>query len=144
MKTSYFKIGVVKQVVTITGEITADRTLTNDTEWDIKGIVYVKNNATLTIEPGTFVIGQPGTAPPSALIITQNGKINASGTKSRPIIMTSSLPFGQRSRGDWGGLAMLGKAPMMLAVATGREPDLCFRGEQVEFTADGTISTDAP
>src|SRR5678816_4396357 len=25
---------------------------------------------------------------------------------------TSSLPFGQRSRGDWGGLVMLGKAPI--------------------------------
>ena len=36
----------------------------------------------------------------------------ASGTKSRPIIMTSSLPFGQRARGDWGGLVMLGKAPI--------------------------------
>ena len=27
-----------------------------------KGIVYVKNSATLTIEPGTFVVGQPGTS----------------------------------------------------------------------------------
>ena len=26
--------------------------------------------------------------------------------------MTSSLPFGQRTRGDWGGLVMLGKAPI--------------------------------
>ncbi|HTM49970.1 MAG TPA: hypothetical protein VL285_14860 [Bryobacteraceae bacterium] len=112
LKSSYMKIGVVKEAVTLSGEITADRTLTNDTEWDIKGIVYVKNNATLAIEPGTFVIGQPGTTPPSALIITQNGKIAANGTKSRPIVMTSSLPFGQRSRGDWGGLVMLGKAPI--------------------------------
>jgi hypothetical protein len=112
LKTNYMKIGVVKGATTITGDITADRTLTNDTEWDLKGVVYVKNNATLTIEPGTFVIGQPGTTPPSALIITQNGKIMASGTKSRPIIMTSSLPFGQRTRGDWGGLVMLGKAPI--------------------------------
>jgi hypothetical protein len=112
LKASYMKIGVVKEVQVIQGDITSDRTLTNDTEWDLKGIIYVKNNATLTIEPGTFVIGQPGTTPPSALIITQNGKINASGTKSRPIVMTSSLPFGQRTRGDWGGLVMLGKAPI--------------------------------
>src|SRR5262249_35652440 len=95
LKTAYMKIGVVKGATTIQGDITADRTLTNDTEWDLKGVVYVKNSATLTIEPGTFVVGQPGTTPPSALIITQNGKIMASGTKSRPIIMTSSLPFGQ-------------------------------------------------
>ena len=82
LKTSYMKIGVVKGNTVVSGEITADRTLTNDTRWDLRGIVYVKNGATLTIEPGTFVIGQPGTTPPSALIVTHNGKINASGTKS--------------------------------------------------------------
>ena len=112
LKSSYMKIGVVKGVTTISSDITADRTLTNDTEWHLKGVIYVKNGATVTIEPGTFVIGEPGTTPPSALIITVNGKIMASGTKSRPIIMTSSLPFGQRTRGDWGGLVMLGKAPI--------------------------------
>jgi hypothetical protein len=118
IKTSYMKFGVVKGATTVTGDITADRTFTNDTEWDLQGIIYVKNGATLTIDPGTFVIGQPGTSPPSALIITQNGKINASGTKSRPIIMTSSLPFGSRNRGDWGGIVMLGKAPINVAANT--------------------------
>lgn len=112
LKTAYMKIGVVSGSTTISGDITADRTLTNDTAWHIQGVVYVKNGATLTVEPGTFVIGEPGTTPPSAIIVTQNGKIVASGTKSRPIIMTSSLPFGQRARGDWGGLVMLGKAPI--------------------------------
>ncbi len=121
LKTAYMKIGVVKNATTITGDITGDRTLTNDTQWDLKGIVYVKNGATLTVEPGTFVFGQPGTAPPSALIITQTGKIVANGTKSRPIVMTSSQAFGSRIRGDWGGLVMLGKAPINVGgnIATG-------------------------
>jgi hypothetical protein len=110
LKTSYMKVGVVSKTNTISSDITADLHMTNDTEWDLRGIIYVKNNATLTIDPGTFVFGQPGTSPPSALIITQNGKIAANGTKSRPIVMTSSLPFGQRNRGDWGGLVLLGKA----------------------------------
>ena len=118
LKTAYQKIGVVKGTTTITGEITSDRTLTNDTLWNLSGIVFVKNNATLTIEPGTFVIGQAGSTPSSALIVTQSGKINASGTKSRPIIMTSAQPFGQRARGDWGGVAMLGKAPINVAANT--------------------------
>lgn len=118
LKTSYMKIGVVKGTTVISGDITSDRKLTNDTLWEIRGVVYVKNNATLTVEPGTFVQGQPGTTPPSALIITQNGKINADGTKARPIIMTSSQPFGQRQRGDWGGLVMLGKAPINVAANT--------------------------
>ena len=112
IKTAYMKVGVVKGTTTISSDITADRTLTNDTLWNLSGIVYVKNNAVLTIEPGTFVTGSPGTSPPSALIVTQNGKINAAGTQSRPIVMTSSLPFGERSRGDWGGLVLLGKAPI--------------------------------
>ena len=112
MKSAYMKIGVVKGKTVISGEITSDRILTNDTAWELSGIVFVKNNATLTIEPGTFVFGQPGTTPASALIVTRDGKINASGTKSRPIVMTSSQPFGQRTRGDWGGLVMLGKAPI--------------------------------
>lgn len=118
LKSSYMKIGVVKGTTTITGDITSDKTLTNDTEWDIKGVVHVKNNATLTVEPGTFVVGQPGSNPPSVLIVTRNGKIIANGTQSRPIIMTSSLPFGQRKRGDWGGLLLLGKAPINVGANT--------------------------
>ena len=112
VKTSYMKIGVVKGTQTVSGEIATSRTLTNDTQWNLQGIVTVKGGAVLTIEPGTFVVGQPGTTPPSALLVTQTGKIMANGTKSRPIIMTSSQPFGQRQRGDWGGIVMLGKAPI--------------------------------
>lgn len=112
LKAAYFKIGVVTSVQTLTGEITADRTLNNTTQWNLSGAVVVKNNATLTIEPGTFIVGQPGSQPPSVLVVSRNGKLNANGTSSRPIIMTSSRPFGQRQRGDWGGLIMLGRAPI--------------------------------
>jgi len=112
LKSAYMKLGVVRATTVLSGDITADRTLTSDTRWEVRGVVNVRNNATLTIEPGTFVIGQPGSSPPSVLLVTRDGKINASGTKSRPIIMTSSQPFGQRKRGDWGGLIMLGKAPI--------------------------------
>lgn len=76
------------------------------------GIVTVRNNATLTVQPGTFILGQPGSQPPSVLLIATNGKLVAEGTRSRPIIMTSSQPIGQRQRGDWGGLLMLGLAPI--------------------------------
>lgn len=126
IKTSYMKIGVVKSTVTINADITADKTFTNDTEWDLQGTIYVKNGATVTFEPGTFLIGLPASTPagqttlkPSALIITQNGKIVANGTKSRPIVMTSSVPFGQRTRGDWGGLVLLGKAPINVGANIG-------------------------
>lgn len=141
LKTAYMKIGVVRATTTISGEITSDRTLTNDTLWNINGIVFVKNNATLTIQPGTFVIGQAGSTPSSALIITQNGRINASGTKSRPIIMTSAQPFGERQRGDWGGLVMLGKAPINVGgnITTGICPPAGCNNAAGTFFIEGLV-----
>lgn len=119
VKSAYFKIGVVSGFETITGEITSDRTLTNTIGWRISGGVFVKNGATLTVEPGTIIQGLPGSQPASAIFITQNGRIMANGTRARPIIMTSSLPLGQRKAGDWGGLILLGKAPTNWPNGTG-------------------------
>lgn len=114
LKANYMKFGVVTGTQTISQPITSDMTLTNDTEWHLDGIIFVKNGAVLTIEPGTFIIGNP---PPalSGLVITREGTIEARGTASRPIIFTSSQPFGQRTRGDWLGLILLGKARSNLA-----------------------------
>lgn len=118
LKAAYMKIGVVEGFEDLTGNITSDRTLVNTKAYRLKGVVFVKNNATLTIEPGTFVIGQPGSQPPSVLVVTRNGRIMASGTKSRPIVMTSAQPFGERQRGDWGGLILLGRAPVNVGANT--------------------------
>ncbi|MDX1983397.1 MAG: hypothetical protein SFV51_24205, partial [Bryobacteraceae bacterium] len=112
LKTAYMKIGVVDEFVEVSGNIESNRTWVSTKAYRVSGVVFVRNNAVLTIEPGTFVIGQPGSQPPSALIVTRSGRINAAGTRSRPIVMTSSQPFGQRRRGDWGGLVMLGRAPV--------------------------------
>jgi len=109
LKTAYMKIGVVAKTQVIEGDIVSDLRLTNDTQWELKGAVFVKNGATLSVDPGTFVFGQPGSQPPSVLVVTREGRINAQGTRARPIVFTSSQPFGQRKRGDWGGLIMLGK-----------------------------------
>lgn len=124
IKTNYMKIGVVRETRLIDSNITESRTWTNDILWQIKGNVFVKNGATLTIEPGTFVQGLPGSQPASALFITRDGKIIAEGTKSRPIVMTSSLPFGERQRGDWGGLLLMGKALVNVGanVSVGGQP----------------------
>ena len=112
VKTAYFKFGVVRATVELTGSITESRTLTSDNAYSIRGIVTVRNNAVLTIQPGTFILGQPGSQPPSVLLVATNGRLIAEGTRSRPIIMTSSQPIGSRQRGDWGGLLMLGLAPI--------------------------------
>jgi len=92
------------------GEITTNTTWFSDTVYTLDGYVYVKNNATLTIQPGTLIKGNA--ANKASLIITRNGMINAAGTASAPIVFTSSKPKGQRATGDWGGIVILGKAPI--------------------------------
>ena len=69
--------------------------------------VFVEN-AELEIEPGTTVFGDER----SALIVTTTGTIRARGRADAPIVFTSSKPVGQRQRGDWGGVALLGRAPI--------------------------------
>ncbi|UPT66354.1 MAG: PKD domain-containing protein [Sphingobacteriales bacterium JAD_PAG50586_3] len=95
-------------VATLSGEITANRTLNNDTIYFLDGFVYVKNGATITIEPGTIIKGVSGER--STLIITRGSKINAAGTKNQPIVFTSDKVAGDRNPGDWGGIVLLGKA----------------------------------
>jgi len=93
---------------TITGDITANRTLTADRVWVLSGYVRVLNNATLTIEAGTVIKGDKVSK--AALIIERGGKINAAGTADRPIIFTSNQPVGSRAIGDWSGVVICGKS----------------------------------
>ncbi len=97
------------QVVTVTGDITSDTKWYATGKYMLSGFVYVKNNATLTIEPGTVIKGVSGTK--AALIIERGSKIMAQGTAASPIVFTSDKPKGQRTYGDWGGLVLCGNAP---------------------------------
>lgn len=96
-------------VVTVTGNIGANRTFDRDTIYKLSGFVKVTNGVTLTIESGTRIIGDQATAG-SALFILRGAKINAQGTANAPIIFTSERAVGQRARGDWGGLILVGGA----------------------------------
>ena len=97
------------QIITVSGDITADTKWYAAAKYLLSGFVYVKNNATLTIEPGTIIKGISGTK--AALMIERGSKIMAAGTSDKPIVFTSDKPKGQRSYGDWGGLVLCGKAP---------------------------------
>ncbi|MFO0612847.1 MAG: hypothetical protein U0414_09680 [Polyangiaceae bacterium] len=94
----------------VTGSISSDKTLTADKDWLLKGIVLVEAGATLTIEPGTKVMGDADTL--GTLVVLQGAKIHAVGTKDAPVVFTSALPVGSRQAGDWGGVILLGKAPI--------------------------------
>jgi len=83
-------------------------TLTGGT-YTIKGYVYFTSGTTLSIPKGTILksdVSQKG-----ALIIERGAKIEALGTAQEPIVFTSGKPAGQRQRGDWGGIILLGNAP---------------------------------
>ncbi len=90
------------------------RSMTADTTWEsgqtylLEGPTYVDNGARLTIEAGVTVLGMPG----SALIVTREASIHARGRVDAPIVFTSSKPVGSRRSGDWGGVVLLGDAPV--------------------------------
>jgi hypothetical protein len=89
----------------IATNITASRTLFRDTVYVLGAFIQVTDGATLTIQDGTRIEGNPGTA----LIIMRGGRIQANGTAGNPIVMTSSRPVGERQPGDWGGLVIVGR-----------------------------------
>ena len=74
----------------------------------LRGWVYIADGATLTIEPGTVILGDKDTK--ASLIVERGGKLYAKGTASEPIVFTSEQPKGQRRPGDWGGLILCGRA----------------------------------
>lgn len=96
------------QVITVSGDITSDTQWYAQAKYLLSGYVYVKNNAVLTIEPGTVIKGVSNTK--ATLIIERGSKIIAAGTSDKPIVFTSDKPAGQRATGDWGGLVICGKA----------------------------------
>lgn len=95
--------------VDVTQDITASTTWTNDKTYTLKGFIHVANGATLTIQPGTKIMGDFNTLG-SSLFILRGAKINAVGTADAPIVFTSSRAVGQRQPGDWGGLILVGNA----------------------------------
>lgn len=100
-------LGAAAQVV-VNSNITANTTWTKNNIYLLQGgCLYVTNDATLTIEPGTIIKGDQ-----AALIISRGSKIIADGTPEQPIVFTSSKAAGQRGPGDWGGLLIMGKAPI--------------------------------
>lgn len=94
----------------ISNIIDTDLTLEGSKTYLMTGHVYVTNNATLTIEPGTVIRCE--SRPSSSLIVTQGAKLIAEGTIRLPIIFTSNKPLKARRAGDWGGITIIGSGKM--------------------------------
>ncbi|HEY0246152.1 MAG TPA: hypothetical protein VGC01_11355 [Mucilaginibacter sp.] len=102
--------GPSANTVEVSGDISTNTTWTADKIYLLKSFVYVTNGAVLTIEPGTIIKGDKPSK--GTLVITRGAKINAAGTAAKPIVFTSNVSAGGRSSGDWGGIILLGKAPI--------------------------------
>lgn len=94
----------------IAGNIDKDTKLVKRNTYQLVGVVYVTNNATLTIEPGTVIRGDDKTC--GTLVVTNGAKIIAEGLETDPIVFTSNKEISERRPGDWGGIIILGKAPI--------------------------------
>jgi hypothetical protein len=92
----------------LSGVISTNTVLTRKSTYLLKGFVYVTNNSTLYIEPGTIIRGDKDSR--AVLVICKGSKIRAIGTETDPIIFTSNQPKGLRNPGDWGGIIILGNA----------------------------------
>lgn len=113
-----------KPVVEVATSITANTNWTANNVYLVRGFVYVRSGAVLTIAPGTVIRGGSAATDPSgqnrggALIVQPGARIEAKGTAQQPIVFTSNAAAGQRKYGDWGGLVLVGKAPTNRPPAT--------------------------
>ncbi len=102
-----FIISVGDPVIKLEGTLTT-QTLDASKPYLLKGQVFVPSGVTLTIPEGTVIKGDKATK--AALIIQPGGKLIANGTAAKPIVFTSAQSIGERDRGDWGGVIILGNA----------------------------------
>ena len=111
----------------ITEDIMSDVTWSRGNTYVLGGRIFISNGATLTIEPGVIVKGEAGTGTnATALIVARGGKLMAEGTADSPIIFTSvadeidpgmiaSPNLDPDIDGLWGGVIVLGKAPISVS-----------------------------
>lgn len=103
-----YQVNYLKPTQILSGTITKDTKLFKRDTYLLLGSVFVADSTTLTIEPGTVIIGDYDTN--GALIISKSAKIVADGLATDPIVFTSNRSV--KKEGDWGGVFILGDAPI--------------------------------
>lgn len=86
-------------------DITENLTLESGKSYILSGGVHVKPGVTLTIQPGVTITAQYDETV-DYILVEQGAKIDAQGTDSQPIVMTSE----KKEPGAWGGLHICGYA----------------------------------
>ncbi len=108
----------------ITSNISENTTWKTGNVYQLGGRIAILSGVTLTIEPGVIIKGEAGTGPnATALLVSRGASLMAEGTEAEPIIFTSvadeimpgeiaSPNLDPTLNGLWGGLIVLGKAPI--------------------------------
>jgi|GEM_PF-1894520 len=130
---------------TLSGEITTDTTLDANEVYEIVGAVFVRSGATLTIPAGTFLFADASNnaaingdvTAADVVVVSQGGILNAIGTSDNPVIFSSA----SQVSGSWGGIVMMGNAPINLAGGVGNAEVADNVGEDLPY--GGTDADDS-
>ncbi len=118
--------------ILVNSDITTSTTWTANNTYNLQKQIYVKNGATLTIEPGTVIASTTNIG--GSLAVTRGSKIIAAGTQDKPIIWTSKADVATWSGGnpktgtwraaanEWGNLTIMGKAYISENAIAGNVP----------------------
>ncbi|HEY5689804.1 MAG TPA: multidrug transporter [Yeosuana sp.] len=102
------------QTIYLAGNYDSDLTLDPINTYLLNGSLIMLDGTTLTI-PSGMTIKASSSGASVYIAISQGAKIIASGTPTEPIVLTSNAT--NPAAGDWGGLILLGKAPINSVVA---------------------------
>lgn len=116
------------------GDIKDDITLDASKIYKLTGQLRVKDGGKLRIPAGTRIEGIGGTS--AAIIVEQGGQIFVNGTATNPVVMTSGLA--QKTRGDWGGLVICGRATCNSGGGMSEVGDVPYGGN-IDTDNSGTI-----
>jgi hypothetical protein len=97
------------------GEISEGRSVTltpfpDSMPYKLRGYLRVKSGAVLNIQPGTKIEAESAddTGQVAAIVVEQGGQLLVNGTAASPVVFTCA----EKKRGMWGGIVLLGKAPV--------------------------------
>ena len=124
---------------------------TSDNTYILDGVVVLEAGGTLNIEAGTVIKGKDiptnGTDNNSSLVIAKGAQIRAIGTAEAPIIFTTEFDDLEDEdditfddRGLWGGIIILGEAPIATPTGTEILGDIEYLGDAASY--GGTIEND--
>ncbi|MFO7895298.1 MAG: fibronectin type III domain-containing protein, partial [Longimicrobiales bacterium] len=170
-------VTIDESIELVTGDILTNTTWTSDKTYILTQPIFVGGDcgtdgakegctqATLTIEPGTTILGRsdvPQGIRGAYLVVSRGSRLvaDATGEDRAPtadevIVFTSDRPRGDRARGDWGGLIINGQAPTNAGSEAQGEGDSGFyggaddnddsgilRGVRIEYAGDDVTPAD--